>query len=291
MFKYLKEDIPASLVVYLVALPLCLGIAIASDAPLFSGMIAGIVGGIVIGFLSGSHISVSGPAAGLAVIVATSLERFNQLVEQDKLKESGLGFESAFELFLLSVLIAGVFQVLLGFLRAGGISNYIPTSVIRGMLAAIGLILIFKQIPHALGKDTDFEGDESFEQQDGQNTFTELWQSVRDFDEPGALIISLLAGAIILLWGRKSLKKYAVFKFIPGALIAVIAGAVVNTLFHTFRPEWVLESGHLVNLPLDSVEGHPERLITLPDWRGFKLSLTYEIAGLIAVIASIETLL
>lgn len=291
MFKHLKDDIPASLVVYLVALPLCLGIAIASDAPLFSGMIAGIVGGIFVGSLSGSQLSVSGPAAGLAVIVATALGRLETVVANDKIAEQSVGYESAFQLFLLSVLLAGIIQIILGYFRAGGISNYIPTSVIRGMLAAIGLILILKQIPHALGVDTDFEGDEAFEQEDGQNTFTELWRAIRDFDEPGALIIAVLAGIIILFWNRKELKKYSFFKYVPGPLVAVLFGALVNWILGITNPSWQLGDGHLVNLPLDSIQGNPQNLIVLPDFKGFNLPIVYEVAILIAVIASIESLL
>ncbi|MBI1222079.1 MAG: SulP family inorganic anion transporter [Bacteroidetes bacterium] len=290
MFKTLKEDLPASLVVYLVALPLCLGIAIASDAPLFSGMIAGIVGGIIVGSLSGSHLSVSGPAAGLAVVVVSSLKRFGKIVEDDRLLAEPIGYEGEFELFLLSVLLAGMLQLIFGLIRAGGISNYIPSSVIKGMLAAIGLILIFKQIPHALGIDTDFEGDESFEQADGENTLSELWHSVLDF-EPGALMISLLAGVIILFWAKKSLKKYSFIKLVPGALIAVLSGTLINLALREWYPEWALQGSHLVDLPLDSVRGNPLNLITLPDWNGLRLPITYEIAFLIAVIASIESLL
>ena len=294
MFKNLKDDLPASLVVYLVALPLCLGIAIASDAPLFSGMIAGIIGGIVVGSLSGSQISVSGPAAGLAVIVASDIKNLGELVARDKMAALdgviSYGFENAFELFLLSVVIAGVFQFILGLLKAGRVGNYIPSSVIKGMLAAIGLLLILKQIPHALGVDTDFEGDEAFIQEDGENTLTEMWHALLDFS-PGALIISLIAGAIILIWGRKSLKRYSLFKYVPGALVAVILGALLNAAFGHWKPEWQLAGDHLVRLPLDSIEGNPQKLITLPDWRGFQLPLVWKIAGVIAIIASLETLL
>ena len=158
LFANLKSDFASGLVVFLVALPLCLGIALASGAPLFSGIIAGVVGGIVVGYLSQSHLSVSGPAAGLTAIVLTAI--------------TDLG---AFNVFLLAVLIAGIIQLALGFLRAGSISNYFPTNVIEGMLAGIGVIIILKQIPHALGYDADYEGDETFTQADGQNTFSELF--------------------------------------------------------------------------------------------------------------------
>lgn len=294
MFKHLKDDLPASLVVYLVALPLCLGIAIASDAPLFSGMIAGIVGGIVVGSLSGSQLSVSGPAAGLAVIVASDIQSLGEVVALDKMAAldgtKSFGFENAFELFLLSVVIAGVFQVILGALKAGRIGNYIPSSVIKGMLAAIGLLLIFKQIPHALGVDTDFEGDEAFIQEDGENTITEMWHAFLDF-APGALMISLIAGAIVLLWGMKSLKRYTLFKYVPGALVAVIVGGLLNSAFGIWMPEWELAGDHLVGLPLDAVQGDPLNLITLPDWRGIQLPIIWKIAAVIAIIASLETLL
>jgi MFS superfamily sulfate permease-like transporter len=158
MNKYLKHvgaDASASIVVLLVALPLCLGIALGSGAPLFSGIIAGVVGGIVIGILSGSQLSVSGPAAGLTVIVATAITKLQ-----------------VYEAFLLAVVIGGLLQVVLGFLKAGVIGDYVPNAVIKGMLAAIGLILILKQFPHLIGYDTDFEGDESFVQANDENTFT-----------------------------------------------------------------------------------------------------------------------
>jgi MFS superfamily sulfate permease-like transporter len=176
-FKNFVHDLPASLVVFLVALPLCLGIALASGAPMFSGIIAGVVGGIVVGSLSGSNLSVSGPAAGLTTIVIAAI-----------------GTLGSFETFLCSVVLAGVIQIVLGYLRAGSIGNFFPSAVIKGMLAAIGLILILKQIPHGLGYDRDFEGDESFVQSDGENTFTEIWNAL-DYITPGAVIISIIANS------------------------------------------------------------------------------------------------
>lgn len=294
MFKHLKEDLPASLVVYLVALPLCLGIAIASDAPLFSGMIAGIVGGIVVGSLSGSHVSVSGPAAGLAVIVATNLGELKEIVLNDQTAaaagEAHVGYHDAFALFTMAVVLAGVMQVILGYLKAGAISNFIPSSVIKGMLAAIGLLLIMKQLPHALGIDSDFEGNMDFENKDGHNTFTELWYSLQAF-QPGALIISSIAGLIISLWNLKFFKRFAFFKLIPGALIAVIIGTLVNGILTVAYPEWALSGDHLVNLPLDAKEGNPQNLVSFPDWRGLQLGLVYQIALVLAIIASLESLL
>ncbi|MBL7917956.1 MAG: SulP family inorganic anion transporter, partial [Bacteroidia bacterium] len=181
-FNYLKYDLPAGLVVFLVALPLCLGIALASGAPLFSGIISGIVGGIVVGLASGSPLSVSGPAAGLTVIVLNAIQ--------------GLG---SYESFLLAVVLAGAIQIVLGFLKAGIIGYYFPSSVIKGMLAAIGIILIFKQIPHAVGYDKDSEGDFFFFQPDGENTFSEILKSI-NYIHPGAIVISVVSLALLLLW-------------------------------------------------------------------------------------------
>ena len=206
MKKLLKTtgfDLSASIVVLLVALPLCLGIALASKAPLFSGIIAGIIGGIVIGALSGSQLSVSGPAAGLTVIVATALVKL-----------------PAYEAFLLSVVIAGIFQILLGFLRAGVLGDYIPNSVIKGMLAAIGLILILKQFPHLIGYDADFEGDENFNQSNNENTFSGFRHAFQ-YITPAAIIIGGVSLAILFLWERPFMKRQALLKFIPGPLVVV----------------------------------------------------------------------
>jgi len=153
-FNYIKSDFSSGLVVFLVALPLCLGVALASGAPLISGIIAGVVGGIVVGALSGSQLGVSGPAAGLTVTVLTSIAELK-----------------AYDTFLLAVILAGVFQIILGLLKAGVIGYYFPSSVIKGMLTAIGIIIILKQIPHAMGIDLDYEGDESFFQRDDKIHF------------------------------------------------------------------------------------------------------------------------
>ena len=176
----LKSDFASGLVVFLVALPLCLGIAMASGAPLFSGIIAGIVGGIVVGYLSTSNISVSGPAAGLTAIVLTAV--------------TDLG---AFDVFLTAVFIAGLIQLLLGFAKAGSISNYFPTNVIEGMLAGIGIIIILKQLPHAFGYDNDFEGDQSFLESDGGNAFSSLF-SIFDFLQIGSIVITVVSMVILI---------------------------------------------------------------------------------------------
>ena len=184
LFQNAAADIPASVVVFLVALPLCLGVALGSNAPLFSGIIAGIAGGIIVGILSGSALSVSGPAAGLTAVVAVAIGKL-----------------PVYEAFIVSVCIAGVLQIIFGFLRAGIIGDYVPNAVIRGMLAAIGIILILKQLPHLVGYDKDFSGDEAFLQIDKQNTFTELIYSV-NYLSPVAVIIGLFSIGILLLWER-----------------------------------------------------------------------------------------
>ncbi len=277
LFKHYKQDLPASLVVFLVALPLCLGIALASGAEPFSGIVAGIVGGIVVGYLSGSNVSVSGPAAGLAVIVERGIAGFSHL-------------PNGFNVFLLAVVFAGFLQLLLGLVKAGKVANFIPSSVIKGMLAAIGLLLILKQVPHALGIDTDFEGDEAFTQEDGENTISEVGQAFQDF-QPGAILIALIAVGFILLWGLKPLKKRLFFQLFPGALAAVIVGSLLNIALGQWMPAWQLSGNHLVQLPLDAIQGHPERLIRLPDFTAWNNVKVYELAVVIAIIASLESLL
>ena len=272
LFSNLKFDVPAGLVVFLVAVPLCLGIALASDAPLFSGMISGIIGGLVIGFLSNSHTSVSGPAAGLAAVVLVSI---NQL--------------GTFEVFLLSVAVAGVFQLALGLFRAGTIANYFPSNVITGMLTAIGIIIILKQIPHALGYDKDAEGDLSFLQADGENTFSAIWTSLTNFLHPGAIIVSLVSFAILILWDRPFFKKN--IPFIPGALVAVIMGAVLNELFKMGGDSLVIHKEHLVNIPVAKDFQSFIGLFSLPDFSAWNNPQVYTVALTICAVASIETLL
>jgi MFS superfamily sulfate permease-like transporter len=226
----LKADFPSGLVVFLVALPLCLGIALASGAPPLSGIIAGIIGGLVVGSISKSHVSVSGPAAGLTAIVLTAI--------------STLG---SFEVFLLSVFLAGVFQLLLGFIRAGSISNYFPSNVIEGMLAGIGVIIILKQLPHAVGFDADFEGDEAFLQSDGDNTFSAIIGAL-DYFHFGAIIVTLISLAILISWDKFPFLKN--LKLVPGALVAVIVSIVLNQIFIGTGSSLEIASTHLVKLPI-----------------------------------------
>ncbi len=251
-FKYLKEDLPAGLVVFLVALPLGLGIALASGAPLFSGIIAGIVGGIVVAFASGSALSVSGPAAGLTVIVL-----------------NGITTLGAYDQFLVAVVIAGILQIVLGYLKAGVIGYYFPSSVIKGMLAAIGIILILKQAPIAIG----------YSAADAISYHI------------GSILIASISIAIILFWELPILKKYSFFKFVPGALIAVIAGVTLNALFKQYQPDWALSANALVKLPVAKNSTEFIGQFTLPNLKALGNYQVYVIAITIAIIASLESLL
>jgi len=251
-FAFLKEDLPAGLVVFLVALPLCLGIALASGAPLFSGIISGIIGGIVVAFASGSNLSVSGPAAGLTVIVL-----------------NGITEMGSYNIFLLAVVLAGIFQIALGYLKAGVIGYYFPSSVIKGMLAAIGIILILKQAPVAIGY-------------------------VKGSEVPYQLLsiaIALISIAIILIWDIPALKKYIVFKWIPGALIAVIIGTIINEAIPAVNPALQLTGDQLVKLPIITSSQNFIQQFTLPDFTALANPKVYLLAITIAIIASLESLL
>ena len=271
LFANLKSDFASGLVVFLVALPLCLGIALASGAPLFSGIISGIIGGIVVGYLSQSHISVSGPAAGLTAIVLSAI--------------TDLG---SFNAFLLAVLIAGLIQLALGFIKAGSISNFFPTNVIEGMLAGIGVIIILKQIPHAFGYDPDFEGDLSFLQFDGQNTFSELF-SIINHVQLGSIIIALVSIGILILWNKiEFLKK---IKLVPPALVAVLVSILLNEFFIQSGSSLAIIKEHLVSLPVPTTLEEFKNIIVTPDFSSISNSKVWIVAITIAIVASIETLL
>lgn len=271
LFANLKSDFASGLVVFLVALPLCLGIAMASGAPLFSGIIAGVVGGIVVGYLSQSHLSVSGPAAGLTAIMLT-----------------GLTDVGSFNAVLTAVIIAGALQLILGFIKAGSISNYFPTNVIEGMLAGIGIIIILKQLPHAVGYDADFEGDQSFLQTDGDNSFSSLLGAL-DFFHPGAVVITLVSLAILISWERVPFLQR--FKLVPGALVAVVLGVVLNQLFLESGSRLAITAKHLVSLPVPQSLDDFSNILMTPDWGAFSNSKVWILGATIAVVASIETLL
>lgn len=268
----LKYDMPAGLVVFLIALPLCLGIALACGVPLFAGIVAGIVGGLLIGFLSNSHTSVSGPAAGLTAVVIVAIQQLG-----------------AFEVFLLAVVLAGIFQVALGFARAGTIANYFPSNVIKGMLTAIGIIIILKQIPHALGYDKDSEGDFSFFEQSGSNTLLSIWDAITQFIHPGATAVALLSIGIMLLWERPFVQSK--LKLVPGALVAVVAAVLVNQLFLTLGEPWAILPEHLVSIPVPRDGAAFLAQFTFPDFSQWANPKVYTVALTICAVASIETLL
>lgn len=269
----LSSDLKSSLVVFLVALPLCLGIAVASGAPPMAGLIAGIVGGIVVGAISKSHVSVSGPAAGLTVIVLDSI--------------SSLG---TFPLFLGALVVAGIIQFLLGVAKAGVLGYYFPHAVIKGMLTAIGVILLLKQIPHALGYDKDFLGNLAFQQADQHNTFTEIYYALLYFS-PGAIPIVLVALGILIAFERPAVKRHRIFGLVPGALWAVLSSIGINAAYQKFIPGWVLDNEHLVILPVLSSWNELPSLLTFPDFSMTLEPAFWVIAGTLAIIGSIETLL
>jgi MFS superfamily sulfate permease-like transporter len=267
MFSKIKYDLPASIVVFLVALPLCLGVALASGAPLLSGVISGIIGGIVVGALSSSHTSVSGPAAGLAAVVLASITQLGN-----------------FEVFLMAVLLAGIFQFIAGISKLGFIANYIPSNVIKGLLAAIGVILVLKQIPHAVGFDRVHQDDFTFLQSDGENTFSELLNIFTYFSW-GAIIISILSMLAMIYWDKTPMKKV---RFFPVSLFVVIFGVFLNFIFGKFFPSLYIDSSHLVNIP--PFEGISS-LITTRDFSSISNYNVWTVALTIAIVASIETLL
>ncbi len=272
-FADFKNDLPASIIVFFVAVPLCLGIALASGAPLFAGIIAGIVGGIVVGAASGSPLGVSGPAAGLAVIVLTSIAQLG-------------GWEN----FLLAVVIAGLIQVLAGYLKLGTIAYYFPSSVIKGMLTGIGLLIILKQIPHAFGYDKDYEGNLGFQQPDGENTFSELLNFI-NYISPAAMLITGVSLFILLIWDLYLGKKHKIFGVINGPLVAVLAGILINYLYNTGVLPYSLTTKQVVNIPVASSVNEFLGQFTLPNFNQLLNPQVYFVALVIAVIASLETLL
>lgn len=266
----LRHDLISGIVVFLVALPLCLGIALASGAELFSGLLAGIIGGLVVGFVSGSHSSVSGPAAGLTAIVSAQI--------------TSLG---SFEAFLLAVFIGGLLQIGLGVMKAGALSAFFPSSVIKGLLAAIGVILILKQIPHVFGHDSDPEGEMSFVQPDDENTFTELLR-IADDVHPGATTIGLLSIVVLVGWGKiKPLKN----SIIPAPLVVVLMGVAINLFFKTLGGRWVIEASHLVEVPIARSATEFLGFLTMPDFSQLVNPAVYVGGVTIAIVASLETLL
>ena len=270
--KFLKNDLMAGLVVFLVALPLCLGIAVASGAPPFAGIISGVLGGIIVGYLSGSHVSVSGPAAGLIAIVLVAV--------------TDLGYET----FLAAVFIAGLIQLVLGIAKAGGISSYFPSSVIEGMLVAIGIIIIKKEIPHAIGYDKAHGGDFFSYQllEEDKGFFTELIHAF-NYAHAGAIIVAVVSLAILVAFNKiPALKK---IKALPGALVVVVAGILLNELFKQVAPTLVISAEHLVILPTAASFSEFIGQFTLPEMSGFMKPEVWIVGATIAIVASIESLL
>jgi len=273
MFKDIRNDLPASIVVFLLALPLCLGIALASGAPLFSGIIAGIVGGIVVGIASGSSHGVSGPAAGLAVIVF-----------------SGIATLGSWPAFLLAVVLAGIIQLIMGFAKAGFIVYFFPSSVIKGMLTGIGLLIILKQIPHALGYGKDAVGADAFLQESGENTFTSIISALNAFS-PGALLISALSLVILILWDTVLIKKYKIFQLIQGPIVVVVLGIILNMAYQNGLFNFSLTADQVVRLPVpDSLSGFINQF-TYPDFSAISNVEVLKVALVLAIVASLEALL
>lgn len=268
-----RKDVPASLVVALVALPLCLGVALASGAPLFSGLIAGIVGGVVIGALSKSPLSVSGPAAGLTVIVFAAIETL-----------------PSFEAFLLATMLAGAMQMLFAATRAGVLSEFVPSSVVTGMLAAIGLILILKQLPHAVGYDGDYEGDFRFWQGDGSNTFSTIWHAINTNLVVGAVVIAVVSLAF-LFWWDKAQPRTGPLRFVPGPLVVVAFGVAANWLFSIGAPALTIQPTHLVQVPVANSFGEFLGLFRTPDFSAIGNAAVWTVALTLAIVASLESLL
>jgi MFS superfamily sulfate permease-like transporter len=269
IFRHLKQDIPASLVVFLVAMPLCLGIALASGAPLYAGIVSGVVGGIVVGLFSGSHTSVSGPAAGLTAVILVSVAQLN-----------------SFELFLAAVVLSGLIQIVFGVLKLGFLANYIPSAVIQGLLTAIGLILILKQIPHAVGYDSDPQADFSFWQIDGENTFSELLVML-DYLTPGATLISVFALLMLVFWDHTPLKELT---YLPAPLAVVVAAVGLNLLFSAWMPSLKIGPEHLVSIPqIDFSNG--VKLLHIPATDIWQNQAVWTVAITLAIIATLETLL
>ena len=272
VFTHIKSDLSASVVVFFVALPLCLGIALASDAPLFSGLIAGIVGGIVVGSLSGSNIGVSGPAAGLAAIVLTAIATLGN-----------------FENFLVAVVLAGLIQILFGALKAGIIGYYFPSSVIKGMLTGIGIIIILKQIPYFFGYNANPQGDFAFFQIDGENTFSELINMLKHI-QPGSTLVGLLGLAIIIFWERSLSKKGKIFQIIQGPLVAVVVSIVFYAITQS-NELLAIGSSHLVSVPVPGDVVSFLGQFSFPNFSVITNPDVWIVAFTIALVASLETLL
>lgn len=272
-FRHLKDDIPAGIVVFLVALPLCLGVALASGAPMFAGLIAGMIGGLVVAWLSGSQLSVSGPAAGLTVIVFNAIETLG-----------------SFQGFLVAVVLAGIMQLIAGFLKAGIVGAFFPSAVIKGMLAAIGLILIIKQIPHATGYSVLYGGPEAYREEDVQKFLLPIYDAFNSISH-GVLVTSIVALLILIIWEKPWFKRQKILKLIPGPLIAIVWGILYNLSAERWFPDWAVGSVHLVNIPVSNSVGEFLNNFIFPDYSYWTNPQVYIIAATLAIVGSLETLL
>ena len=268
----LKYDFPASIVVFLVSIPMSLGIALASGAPLFSGLITGIIGGLIVAPLSHSQLGISGTTAGLSVLVFAAI--------------SELGFNG----FLLALVLTGLLQIVLGLLHAGVIAHYFPSSVINGMLTGIGMILFLKQIPHALGYDNDYEGDFSFSQTDHFSSFSELLNAVQ-WVSPTAIVITLLSLAVLIFWELPFMKAQRYISSYQGVLIAVIVGIISNQMLLQFAPELALGEKHLVSLPIFDSFSSLLAQFHHPNFTLLNNNAVYFTALTLALVASLESLI
>ncbi len=272
MPQNLKCDIPAGIAIFFIAIPLSLGIALASGAPLFSGVITSVIGGLIVAPLSGSALGISGAAAGLVILMLNAIET--------------LGFAA----FLVTVILAGVLQVVMGLAKMGNIAHYFPSSVIKGMLSGIGIIIVLKQIPHAVGYDSDYEGDLSFFQPDNYSSFSELAEMLK-FSSPTAIFIALISLGILILWERPAFKKSNFFQVLHGTLITIIVGILINEFLQNYYPDLALKESHLVNLPVAKNAGELFEQMHSPDFSQLTNSAVYINAMMLAFIASLETLL
>lgn len=284
--NYLSKDIPASLVVFLVALPLCMGVAMASGGNVIQGILAGVIGGIVVGFISGSQVSVSGPAAGLITIVIAALSDLKVMTPEHYLGA-----------FALTIFLAGIIQLLMGVLKLGVIADFIPISVIKGMLAAIGIIMILKQIPHLVGYDKDAMGEEEFLQNDGHNTFSEIFFSFEQLSTM-ALIVGFTGILIHIFWDTKYIKNNKIFSLIPASLLTVVFGVLINEIATIVNPIYAIKPEHMVRVPIFSSTGNiTESFVglfhsfTFPNFSFITSPVVWKIAIVIAIVASIESLL
>lgn len=273
ILKHAGKDIPAAIVVFLIAIPLCLGIAVASGLPPFTGIISGMVGGIVVGLVSKSTLSVSGPAAGLTAIVAAAVLEL-----------------PAVEAFFLAVILAGVFQILMGIFKMGVLGDYVPNSVIKGMLAAIGIILILKQLPYLVGYKTSFEGDDTFIEASGENTFSSALHSLNHLT-PIAVVIGLLGIGILILFETKWIKSRKIFNILSGPLLVVVAGILINNFLDGFDHKLTRADAQLVNIPVAQTAGEFLTFFRLPDFSFISNPAVWVTAITLALVATLESLL